>query len=93
MSLLIIVVGPVWSNDPVNYASSGISTDWASPAREVEGDDPQRKGYPAPPGWELGHEINFLSSVQNLIVEKPNNGCWLDNSHEIPRKSYKNYGR
>jgi hypothetical protein len=39
----------------------------------------------------MGHESNYLTSAQNLIVEKPNNGCWLDNNGEIPRKSYKNY--
>jgi len=89
----VIVVRPVWSNNLESYASSSISTDGASPARDVEGDDTERKGYPAPPGWELGHETTYLTSVQNLIVEKPNHGCWLDNSGEIPRKSYKNYER
>jgi hypothetical protein len=52
-----------------------VSTDRASRAGEVDGDDPEKKGYPAPPGWELGHETNYLTSVQNLLVEKPNNGC------------------
>jgi hypothetical protein len=26
----------------------------ASHARHVKGDDPDKKGYPGPPGWELG---------------------------------------
>jgi len=25
-----------------------------SPMLEVKGDDPDKKGYPVPPGWELG---------------------------------------
>jgi len=83
----------VWSNDLERYASGSVSTDRASHARKVEGDDPEKKGYPAPPGWELEHETNYLTLEKNLIVEKPNNGCWLDNSGEIPRKSYKNYER
>jgi len=89
----VVVVGPVWSNDPESYASGSISIDRASLSREVEGDDTERKGYPAPPGWELGHETNYLTSVQNLIVEKSNNGCWLDNSGEIPWKCYKKHER
>jgi len=31
----VIVVGPVWSNDPVSYASGSISTDRASPGWEL----------------------------------------------------------
>jgi hypothetical protein len=26
----------------------------ASHARQVKGDDPDKKGYPGPPGWEFG---------------------------------------
>jgi hypothetical protein len=85
----VVVVGPVWSYDPESYASCSVSNNKASHAGEVEGDDPETKGYTAPPGWGLGHETNYLTSVQNLIVEKPNNEAWLDNSGEIPRKSYK----
>jgi hypothetical protein len=29
-------------------------TDRASYARQVKGDDPDKKGYPGPPGWGLG---------------------------------------
>ena len=57
----------------------------------MESDDPVKKRYPAPPGWELGQEINYLTCVQSLTVEKPNNGRRLDNSVAIPRKSYKDY--
>jgi len=32
--------------------------------------------------------LTTLSSLRNLTAEKPNNGCWLDNSGERPRKSY-----
>ena len=76
----VAVVGPVCSNDLNSCASSSISTDGTSHAAEVESDDPEKKGYPAPPGWGLGHEINYLTSVQSLMVEKPNNGCQLQNS-------------
>jgi hypothetical protein len=39
----------------------------------------------------LGHKANNLPSMKNLISEKPNNGCRLDNSGERPRKIYQNY--
>jgi len=30
------------------------ATSRASHARQVRGDDPDKKGYPGPPGWGLG---------------------------------------
>jgi hypothetical protein len=33
----------------VEYATGRVSH-----ARQVKGDDPDEKGYPGPPGWELG---------------------------------------
>jgi hypothetical protein len=46
------------------------------------------KIYPGSPGWGFGHKANNLPSIKNLIAEKRNNGCQLDNSGERPRKSY-----
>jgi len=48
------VVGLAWSNNPESYAGSSIVTGRASHARQVKGDDPDKKGYPDPPGWDLG---------------------------------------
>ena len=42
-----VVVGLVWSHDPESYAGG-------SHARQVKGDDPDKKGYPGPPGWGFG---------------------------------------
>jgi hypothetical protein len=44
----------VWSNDPESYAGGSVATDRASHARQVKGDDPDKKGYPSAPGWVLG---------------------------------------
>jgi hypothetical protein len=49
-----VVVGLVWSNDPESYAGSSDATGMASRAIQVKGDDPDKKGYPGPPGWGLG---------------------------------------
>jgi hypothetical protein len=54
----------MWSNDLENYANGSVATGWASHARQVEGDDPDKKGYSDPPGWGLGCEANNLTSVK-----------------------------
>jgi hypothetical protein len=33
------------------------ATGRASHARQVKGDDPDKKGYPGPPGWGLGMRL------------------------------------
>jgi hypothetical protein len=48
------VAGLVWSHDPDSYAGGSVATGRASHARLVKGEDPDKKGYPGPPGWGLG---------------------------------------
>jgi hypothetical protein len=48
------VVGLVWSNDPTSYTGGSVATGRVSHARQVKGDDPDKKGCPGPPGWGLG---------------------------------------
>jgi hypothetical protein len=43
--------GFVWSNGPESYAGRSVATGMASRIRQVKGDDPDKKGYAAPPGW------------------------------------------
>lgn len=74
------MVGLVWSYDPKSYADSINTTGKASHARQVKGDDPDKKGL------GLGHEANKLSSIKkNLIIEKPN-GCQMDNIGHMTEK-------
>jgi hypothetical protein len=49
-----VVVGLVWSHDSKSYAGVAYATGRASHARQVKGDDPDKKGYPGPPGWVFG---------------------------------------
>jgi hypothetical protein len=49
-----VVMGLALSNDPESYAGGSIATNRATHARQVKGDDPNKKGYPGPPGWGLG---------------------------------------
>jgi hypothetical protein len=41
---------------------------------QVKGDDPDKKGYPGPPGWGLGHGADNPIPINNNIVRKPANG-------------------
>ena len=58
-----IVVGLVWSNDPETYAGSSVATVRASHTRHVEGDDPDKKGYPGPPGGGLVNEVEAYTKI------------------------------
>jgi hypothetical protein len=46
------------------------ATGRASHARQVKGDEPDKKGYPGPPGWGLGVRLT-TSPCKKLIVTKP----------------------
>jgi hypothetical protein len=63
-----VVVGLVWSHDTKSYAGA---TGRASHARQVKGDDPDKKGYPGPPGWGLAWGYQ-LHTVKNLLLRKSN---------------------
>jgi hypothetical protein len=39
---------------PTAMLAVAYATGRASHARRVKGDDPEEKGYPGPPSWELG---------------------------------------
>jgi hypothetical protein len=48
------MVSLAWSNHPESYAGGVVATGRASHARHVKGDDPDKKGYPGPPGFGVG---------------------------------------
>jgi len=49
-----VVVGLVWSNDPESDGSCSVAAGRASNARQVKGDDLDKKVYRGPSGWGLG---------------------------------------
>jgi len=51
---------------PVAYA-----TGRASHARQVKGDDPDKKGYQGPQGWDLGMRLTRAHPIKKNTVTKP----------------------
>jgi hypothetical protein len=45
------------------------ATGRASHARQVKGDDPDKKGYPSPPGWGFGVELTTPHSKKLIVNE------------------------
>jgi hypothetical protein len=54
------------------------ATGRASHARQVKGNDPDKKGYPGPPGWGLAWSSQ-PHTVKNLLLRKSNKDkSWMD---------------
>ena len=45
------------------------ATGRASHARQVKGDDPDRKEYPGPPGWGFGVGLTFSHSKELIVMK------------------------
>jgi hypothetical protein len=65
------VAGLAWSEGPECYAGGRVASGRSSHAGQVKHDDPDKKGYPGPPGWRLGvgltpHpvKVGFVSKPQ-----------------------------
>jgi hypothetical protein len=59
----------------------------ASHARQVKGDDPDKKGYPGPPGWGLG--VRLTTPLRKKILlrnlkrrPRPTQGCRADDDDD-----------
>jgi hypothetical protein len=70
----------VWSDGPENYAGGSVSPGRDSHAREVKGDDPDKKGYPGPQGggvggWADRPPVRKLSA-ENLIKLQTGRQFW-----------------
>jgi hypothetical protein len=50
-----------------------------SHARQVKGDDPDKKGYPGPPGWGFGVGLTTPTQSKNYCYESRKKGkSWMD---------------
>ena len=73
-----VVVGLAWSHDPESYPGGSDATFMASRARQVKGDDPDRKGYPGPPGWGLGVRLTVSPCKTYICQETYKIGNWME---------------
>jgi hypothetical protein len=63
------------------------ATGRASHAKEVKGDDPDKKGYPGPPGWRLGVRLTTSTRKKILLRNlkrrlRPTQGCRADDDDD-----------
>jgi len=64
------------------------ATGRASHARQVKGDDPNKKGYPGPPGWGLGMRLTSPCKKKNILLRNlkrrpwPTQGCRADDDDD-----------
>jgi hypothetical protein len=68
------VVGLVWSHDTKSYAGGSV----CSHARQVKGDDPDKKGYPGPPGWGFGVGLTTPYSKKLIVAKVEQRKSWMD---------------
>ena len=55
------------------------ATGRASYARQVKGDDPDKKGYSGPPGWGFGVGLTTQPSKKNSLLRKSSKEkSWID---------------
>jgi hypothetical protein len=77
----------VWSHDPESYLAVAYATVRASHARQVKGDDPDKKGYTGPPGWVLGMRLTTPPRKKILLRNlkrrpRPTLGCTADDDDD-----------
>jgi len=54
------------------------ATGRASHARQVKGDDPDKKGYPGPPGWGFVVGLTIPHSKKVLLQKSSKGKSWID---------------
>jgi hypothetical protein len=54
------------------------ATGRASHARQVKGDDPDKKGYPGPPGWGFGLRLTTPHSKKLIVTKVGKRRSWMD---------------
>jgi hypothetical protein len=50
----------------------------ASHSKQVKGDDPDKKGYPGPPGWGFGVGLTTPHSKKLIVTKVEQRKRWMD---------------
>mgnify|MGYP000492297608 CR=1 FL=1 len=61
------------SHDPKGYAGGSLATGRTSQAGQLEGNDPDEKGYPSCPDWGLDPRADIPTSVKPSLFRNSNN--------------------
>jgi hypothetical protein len=64
---------------PRTMLAVAYATGRASHARQVKGDDPDKRGYPSPPGWVFGLGLTTPNSKKLIVtkVEQRKKAGWI----------------
>jgi hypothetical protein len=54
------------------------ATGRAPHARQVNGDDPDIKGYPGPPGWGFGVGLTTPNNKKLIVTKVEQSKSWID---------------
>jgi hypothetical protein len=54
------------------------ATGRTSHARQVKGDDPDKKGYPFPPGWVFGVGLTTTHIKKFIVAKVEQRRSWMD---------------
>jgi hypothetical protein len=63
---------------PRALLAAAYATGGASHARQVKGDDPDKKGYPGPPGWGFGVGLTTPHSKKLIVTKVEQRKSWMD---------------
>jgi len=55
-----VVVGLVWSNDAEEISRQSVATGRVTHGVQIEGEDPDKKGYPGAPCFRVGRQNDFI---------------------------------
>jgi len=68
------------------YVGSSDATGMASCVRQVIGDDPDKKGYPGPPGWGLGVRLTVSPRKTCICRETSKIGDGMETTKTTPHE-------
>jgi hypothetical protein len=63
---------------PIAMLAVAYATGRVSHARQVKGDDSDKKGYPGPPVWEFGMGLTTPHIKKRIVTKVEQRKSWMD---------------